>query len=236
MRLPCLQDHDPQRFPDANKALTQPNGLLAQGGDLSPQRLVAAYSQGIFPWYSAGDPILWWSPHPRLVLRPADFKLSRSLRKRVKAAKWRISVDCAFLPVIHACAHAPRPGQNGTWIVPEMIAAYTRLHRLGVAHSVEVWEADRLVGGLYGLAIGRMYFGESMFSSVPDASKAALWALCSRLHSWGWPLIDCQQETPHLMSLGAQTMSRPAFLEEIKQLTRQADDQVWRCRDLKLEP
>jgi len=233
MRVPPILDDDSSVFPDANQALKQPNGLLAQGGDLSPQRLIAAYSQGIFPWYSAGDPILWWSPNPRLVLRPMEFKLSRSLRRRVQAANWRVSVDCAFLPVIHACAHAPRPGQNGTWIVPEMLAAYTRLHRMGVAHSVEVWAADRLVGGLYGLAIGKMYFGESMFSALPDASKVALWALCSRLQSWRWPLIDCQQETAHLLSLGAQTMPRAEFVAQAKALSQcPGDNPVWRCADL----
>lgn len=210
MGLPLL-GADPEAFPPVDTALTRPNGLLAAGGDLSTERLVAAYRRGIFPWFSPGEPILWWSPDPRLVLRPEAFRLTRSLRKRVRAAGWRITCDSAFLPVIHACATTPRPGQSGTWIVPEMVTAYTRLHRLGIAHSVEVWDGGRLVGGLYGLAIGRMYFGESMFSLVPDASKAALWALCSRLAQWGWPLIDCQQETPHLVSLGAETMPRAEF-------------------------
>lgn len=224
---------DPDDFPDPVAALRRPNGLLAMGGDLSPERLVAAYRRGIFPWFSAGEPILWWSPDPRLVLRPQNFKLTRSLRKRVRAAGWRITCDTAFLPLIHACAHAPRPGQDGTWIVPEMIAAYVRLHRLGVAHSVEVWEGTRLVGGLYGLAIGRMYFGESMFSAVPDASKAALWALCARLQSWGWPLIDCQQETAHLVSLGAELMPRGEFVATVTELTRSGVEAPhWRCLSL----
>jgi len=230
--LPVL-DSDTHGFPDPASALARPNGLLAIGGDLSPERLMAAYRSGIFPWFSAGEPILWWSPDPRLVLRPEAFKLTRSLRKRVRAAGWRISCDSAFLPVIHACAHAPRPGQDGTWIVPEMIGAYLRLHRLGIAHSVEVWDGQRLVGGLYGLAVGRMYFGESMFSAVPDASKAALWALCARLSSWGWPLIDCQQETAHLVSLGAQTMPRRDFLVAVSELVR--SDQpapIWRSECL----
>ena len=224
---------DSDDFPDSAGALRRPNGLLAMGGDLSPERLVAAYRRGIFPWFSPGEPILWWSPDPRLVLRPEGFKLTRSLRKRVRAAGWRISCDTAFLPVIHACAHAPRPGQNGTWIVPEMVAAYLRLHRLGIAHSVEVWDGTRLVGGLYGLAIGRMYFGESMFSAVPDASKAALWALCARLQAWGWPLIDCQQETAHLMSLGAELMPRGEFVATVEELTRSSHEAShWRCLSL----
>lgn len=224
---------DPDELPDPAGALRRPNGLLAMGGDLSPERLVAAYRRGVFPWFSPGEPILWWSPDPRLVLRPENFRLTRSLRKRVRAAGWRISCDTAFLPVIHACAHAPRPGQNGTWIVPEMIAAYVRLHRLGVAHSVEVWEGTRLVGGLYGLAIGRMYFGESMFSAVPDASKAALWALCVRLQAWGWPLIDCQQETAHLVSLGAELMPRGEFVATVTELTRSGVEAPhWRCLSL----
>lgn len=226
---------DVDDFPEVGRALDQPNGLLAMGGDLSPQRLIAAYRRGIFPWFSDGEPILWWSPKPRLVLRPEAFKLTRSLRKRVRAAGWRISVDCAFLPVIHACAHAPRRGQNGTWIVPEMIAAYTRLHRLGVAHSVEVWDGDCLVGGLYGLAIGRMYFGESMFSAAPDASKAALWALCTRLSAWDWPLIDCQQETSHLLSLGAEIWPRAEFLSTAEALVRdELPTPDWRCREVDL--
>lgn len=223
----------PDAFPDPSSALRRPNGLLAMGGDLSPERLLAAYRRGIFPWFSAGEPILWWSPDPRLVLRPTAFKLTRSLRKRVRAAGWRVSCDTAFLPVIHACAHTPRPGQDGTWIVPEMIAAYVRMHRAGIAHSVEVWDGSRLVGGLYGLAIGNMYFGESMFSAVPDASKAALWALCARLQSWGWPLIDCQQETAHLVSLGAEVMPRAEFVSTIAELTRQGNQgPSWRSESL----
>jgi leucyl/phenylalanyl-tRNA--protein transferase len=218
MGLPLL-GKDPDAFPPVDSALTRPNGLLAAGGDLSPDRLVAAYRRGIFPWFSPGEPVLWWSPDPRLVLRPEAFRLTRSLRKRVRAAGWKITCDTAFLPVIHACATTPRPGQQGTWIVPEMVTAYTRLHRLGIAHSVEVWDGPRLVGGLYGLAIGRMYFGESMFSHVPDASKAALWALCTRLAAWGWPLIDCQQETAHLVSLGAETLARAEFVARVAALT-----------------
>jgi leucyl/phenylalanyl-tRNA---protein transferase len=226
---------NPHEFPDPAAALRRPNGLLAMGGDLSVERLIAAYSSGIFPWFAPGEPILWWSPNPRLVLRPSCFKLTRSLRKRVRSAGWRISVDTAFLQVIHACAHAQRPGQDGTWIVPEMITAYTRLHRAGVAHSVEVWQGERLVGGLYGIAIGRMYFGESMFSAVADSSKAALWALCWRLGAWNWPLIDCQQETPHLQSLGAVSMPRREFLMATGELVRdQSAVPTWRSEELVL--
>ena len=159
MGLPLL-GADPEAFPPVDTALTRPNGLLAAGGDLSTERLVAAYRRGIFPWFSPGEPILWWSPDPRLVLRPEAFRLTRSLRKRVRAAGWRITCDSAFLPVIHACATTPRPGQSGTWIVPEMVTAYTRLHRLGIAHSVEVWDGGRLVGGLYGVSLGAAFFGE----------------------------------------------------------------------------
>lgn len=232
MRSLPLLGSDAEGFPAVETALRRPNGLLAAGGDLSPERLVAAYSRGIFPWFSAGEPILWWSPDPRLVLRPEQFRLTRSLRKRVRSAGWRISCDTAFLAVISACARTPRPGQDGTWIVPEMVAAYTRLHRIGVAHSIEVWEGARLVGGLYGLAIGCMFFGESMFSHASDASKAALWALCARLQRWGWPLIDCQQETAHLLSLGAQAMPRAEFVARIGGLTRRPGaPEPWRCED-----
>lgn len=233
MRSLPLLGSDAEGFPAVETALRRPNGLLAAGGDLSPERLVAAYSRGIFPWFSAGEPILWWSPDPRLVLHPEQFRLTRSLRKRVRSAGWRISCDTAFLAVISACARTPRPGQDGTWIVPEMVAAYTRLHRLHVAHSIEVWDGECLVGGLYGLAIGQVFFGESMFAHASDASKAALWALCVRLQRWGWPLIDCQQETSHLASLGAQPMPRAEFVERIAALTaRPGALEAWRRDDL----
>lgn len=203
---------DPLAFPDPTQALAEPNGLLAIGGDLSPARLVAAYRRGIFPWFSPGEPILWWSPDPRLVLLPEDFRATRSLRKRARHGGFALSVDRAFLGVLHHCAATPRPGQRGTWIGAGMAEAYARLHRLGIAHSIEVWHEDTLVGGLYGLALGRVFFGESMFSHAPDASKLALWWLSRTLADAGWPLIDCQVETPHLVSLGAQTWPRPRFL------------------------
>lgn len=229
--LRLLGRDDP--FPPVERALREPNGLLCAGADLSVARLLDAYRRGIFPWYSGGEPILWWSPDPRLVLHPERFRPSRSLRKRVRAAGWRISCDHAFLAVIDACARTPRTGQSGTWIVPEMVAAYTRLHRLGVAHSLEVWEGQRLVGGLYGLAIGRVFFGESMFARVADASKAALWALCVRLRRWDWPLIDCQQQTAHLRSLGAEPMTRKEFALRLVELTSgELAPERWKQADL----
>lgn len=214
-KLPVLGD-DATAFPPAPSARQQPNGLLAMGGDLSPKRLQAAYRQGIFPWHSEQDPILWWSPDPRLVLLPGQFKVSRSLRKRMRGCGYRLSFDRAFLAVIHACAQTPRPGQDGTWIVRDIESAYARMHRLGLAHSVEIWDGSRLVGGLYGLALGQMFFGESMFSHAADASKLALWSLCRLLQGWEWPLIDCQVETPHLLSLGAELWPRDRFLAGVR--------------------
>lgn len=226
LKLPTLDFKHPDAFPDLASAHTRPNGLLACGGDLSTPRLVAAYRRGIFPWFSQGEPILWWSPDPRMVLVPSEFRATRSLAKRVRSTGWRISADTAFLPVIHACATTPREGQNGTWIVAPMVSAYTRLHREGIAHSVEVWEGHTLVGGLYGLALGRMFYGESMFSHKSDASKAALWWLCQRLDEWGFPLIDCQMHTAHLASLGARTMPRSEFAVRVAELASQPG--AWR--------
>ena len=197
--IPLLGPHDP--FPPVSKALRSPNGLLCAGADLSPERLLDAYSKGIFPWFSAGDPILWWSPHPRMVLFPAELKVSRSLRKAVARGAFETRFDTAFAEVMRACAE-PRDGQAGTWIVPEMVAAYTRLHELGFAHSVESWRDGRLAGGLYGILLGRVFFGESMFSRETDASKVALVKLVARLEALGVGLVDCQQATRHLASLG----------------------------------
>ncbi|MFO1494245.1 MAG: leucyl/phenylalanyl-tRNA--protein transferase [Lysobacterales bacterium] len=232
-QLPVLGS-DPAAFPPASQARVQPNGLLAMGGDLSPERVQQAYRRGIFPWYSEQDPILWWSPHPRLVLEPDAFKPSRSLRKRARSCGWQLSIDRAFLPVIHACAQTPRPGQDGTWIVRDIESAYARMHRLGLAHSIEIWDGTRLLGGLYGLALGRMFFGESMFSRVPDASKLALWALCTQLQRWGWPLIDCQVETAHLISLGAQSWPRERFLDAVGAHAQPPD--IWRADTLPRTP
>jgi leucyl/phenylalanyl-tRNA--protein transferase len=206
--IPWLQGDEP--FPPVEKALDSPNGLLCAGGDLSPGRLVAAYARGIFPWFSEAEPILWWSPDPRMVLFPEDLKVSRSLRKRVDHGTYELTVDTAFRRVMQECAR-PRSGQSGTWIVPDMIDAYTRLHEAGLAHSVEAWREGRLVGGLYGVALGRVFYGESMFSRSPDASKVALVELVRRLREKRFRLIDCQQATTHLASLGAREIPRARF-------------------------
>lgn len=198
------------RFPPVDQALREPEGLLAAGGDLRPERLVAAYRAGIFPWYEAGQPILWWSPDPRAVLPPERLHISRSLRKRLRHAGFSISFDRAFEAVLRGCA-APRRHACGTWITPEMHAAYLRLFELGLAHSVEVWQKGRLVGGLYGVAIGRIFFGESMFSRVSDASKVALVYLARHLQAWDFPLIDCQLPNPHLERMGAVCIPREQF-------------------------
>ncbi len=197
-------------FPPVEYALEDPNGLLAVGGDLSAARLLDAYRQGIFPWYSEGQPILWWSPDPRTVLFPERLRISRSLRKTLRKQPFRITLDSAFGAVIRACA-APRPQQNGTWILPEVEAAYLRLHHLGHAHSVEAWIDDELVGGLYGVAIGRAFFGESMFSLRTDASKVAFVQLVRQLAAWGFGVIDCQIHSTHLASLGAESIPRHRF-------------------------
>lgn len=197
-------------FPPIDAALDDPNGLLAAGGDLSPERLVDAYRHGIFPWYNGGQPILWWSPNPRMVLLLDEFKLSRSLAKVVRQHRFEIRVDSAFKDVITACAE-PRNGQSGTWITPQVIDAYAALHRQGYVHSIESWRDDQLVGGLYGVAIGRMFYGESMFARESDASKVALVKLVAMLKHMQMPLIDCQQETDHLARFGARPITRRAF-------------------------
>ena len=210
-------------FPPVETALHEPNGLLAAGADLSPARLVAAYRQGIFPWYSEGQPILWWSPDPRMVLHVAEFRVARSLRKRVRAGTFEVRIDSSFDAVIAACAGTPREGQGGTWITPEVIDAYCALHRQGYAHSVESWRDGRLVGGLYGIALGRMFFGESMFAHETDASKVALVALVAHLQRLGVPLIDCQQETAHLATFGARPIPRARFAARLAELIHSAD-------------
>jgi leucyl/phenylalanyl-tRNA---protein transferase len=208
-------------FPPAATALRRPDGLLAFGGDLSPPRLLNAYRHGIFPWYSAGQPILWWSPDPRMVFRTDAVHLSSRFRRGLRASHWTIRADTAFETVVERCASSPRPGQDGTWIVPEMQAAYAALHRLGHAHSVEVFDGASIVGGIYGVAVGRMFFGESMFSGASGGSKVALAALARRLSEWGWPLLDAQIEHPHLHRLGARTMPRAEFLGEVALLVEQ---------------
>ena len=207
--IPWL-DEDKIYFPDPRSALKDPDGLLAAGGDLSTDRLILAYQHGIFPWFSADQAILWWSPDPRCIIEPAKVHISRSLRKHVRKHNFRISFDQAFEQVIGFCA---RPEDDeGTWITDEMQEAYIELHQLGVAHSVELWRDDLLVGGLYGLSLGRCFFGESMFSRESNASKVAFAALCRQMERWGCPLIDCQVENPHLTSLGAQCIPREEFL------------------------
>jgi len=205
-------------FPSLESALSDPNGLLAVGGDLSPARILAAYRRGIFPWFGDGQPILWWSPNPRMVLDVDGFKVSRSLRKRLAHHEFELSMDTAFRAVVDACARVPRAGQHGTWITEEMIDAYCELHALGYTHSIEAWRDGDLVGGLYGLALGRVFFGESMFSRATDASKCALAALVAHLRRLEVPLIDCQQETAHLRSLGARPIPRSAFAGRLAQL------------------
>lgn len=198
-------------FPPIEQALREPNGLLAAGGALSPAWLLEAYSHGIFPWYSEGDPILWWSPDPRLILEPARVKVSRSLGKVMRSGRFETRFDTAFAAVVTECA-GPRPGGGGTWITHEIHDAYCRMHDLGYAHSVETWHNGTLVGGLYGIALGRFFFGESMFSRMNDASKVALVALCRQLEARDFGVIDCQMTTPHLISMGAHEVPRARFV------------------------
>lgn len=225
-----LQEDTP--FPPVTQALKHPNGLLAAGGDLSPERLLDAYRHGIFPWFGKGDPILWWSPDPRMVLIPREFKLSHSLRKTLRRGAYQLRTDTAFEQVMRACA-APRDGQDGTWIQEEMVRAYCELHRQGYAHSVETWMDDELVGGLYGISIGKMFYGESMFSCRTDASKIALAHLCAQLQRWGFGMVDCQMNTAHLASLGAHEIPRQAFAAEVARLTAESmPNAPWRFERL----
>lgn len=225
IRLPRLGASPLSPFPPADQALDEPAGLLAMGGDLHPERLLNAYAQGIFPWYSAGEPILWSCPDPRALFRTETFRLPSRFRRSLRQSPWVARADTAFEAVLDACAQTPRAGQDGTWITPQMREAYLLLHRLGHAHSIEVFEGpaagSRLVGGLYGVAVGRMFYGESMVSLASGGSKVALSALAQRLRGWGWPLIDGQVENPHLMRLGAERWPRPRFLAEIAELTAQ---------------
>jgi len=228
IHLPLLDEHAPDRFPDPRTALVEPNGLLAFGGDLSPDRLKMAYRHGIFPWFNVGEPILWWSPDPRCVFHTERLRPNRSLRRALAGKAWEVTVNRAFRQVIEACA-APRRGQAGTWISPAMIEAYSALHDQGYAHSVEVWEAGRLIGGVYGVSIGKLFCGESMFSACSGGSKLALCALASQLRCWGFPLIDAQVSNPHLLSLGATEMPRSVFLQQIQALVSAPfDPQRWR--------
>ncbi len=218
--IALLRDDTP--FPPLEQALREPNGLLAMGGHLSPERLMDAYRRGIFPWFNEGDPVLWWSPDPRMVLFPAEFTVSRSLHKTLRRGGYEVRTDTAFEQVMRACA-APRPGQAGTWIHEGMIAAYTVLHRMGHAHSVETWVDGVLAGGLYGVAIGRMFYGESMFSRRTDASKIALSHLAKQLVRWNFGMIDCQMNTRHLASLGAREIPRNEFVLRLQELIHYPD-------------
>jgi len=208
--LPHLGNDPGTSFPPTSEALESPNGLLAWGGDLQPERLLMAYRSGIFPWYSDAQPILWWSPVPRCVIFPQKIYLSTRTRRRYNSGVYRLSADSVFAEVISACAE-PRGHDSGTWITQEMVEAYIHLHQLGHAHSLEVWEGDLLVGGIYGLAMGSVFFGESMFSRRTDASKIALVALCRQLQGRGYGLLDCQVGNPHLYSMGAEELPREAF-------------------------
>lgn len=201
---------DSLSFPPLEKALKEPNGLLAAGGDLAPERLIQAYRHGCFPWYQDGQPLLWWSPDPRTVLFPEELHVSRSLNKALHQGRFQITFDRAFQDVIRACA-GPRSYADGTWITSPMQTAYAELHQRGIAHSVEVWEQNVLVGGLYGLAMGQLFFGESMFSHVSNASKTGFVHLVRRLQQWGFVLIDCQMPTQHLHSFGARPIPRSLF-------------------------
>ncbi|MDP2388898.1 MAG: leucyl/phenylalanyl-tRNA--protein transferase [Acidobacteriota bacterium] len=216
--IPFLGPADP--FPPVDQALDEPDGLLAAGADLTPDRLIDAYRHGIFPWFNEGDPILWWSPNPRIVLAPRDFHVSHSLKKRLKQRRFTVTIDTAFAAVLAECA-APRPDDGGTWLTAPMKAAYLALHEEGAAHSIEVWMDGALAGGIYGVGLGRMFFGESMFSRRTDASKIALAYLAAQLARWDVPWIDCQLETDHLLSLGAVAVPRRVFIAKVARLVRE---------------
>jgi len=206
----------PEAFPDVERALIEPDGLLAAGGDLSPERLLTAYRRGIFPWYEEGQPILWWSPNPRCVLRPESFHVAKRLQRQIRGSSLTISFNSAFPEVIRACA-GERASQQGTWITAQMLNGYERLHDEGWAHSIEVMDGSKLVGGVYGLCIGRVFFGESMFSEQANSSKIALLALTKHMLASGMPLIDCQVLSPHLLTLGATTMPRAEFVQTLNE-------------------
>lgn len=229
MQLTLLDSDQPeQAFPPLHKALKEPNGLLAFGGCLSPKRIVNAYRHGAFPWFNPGEPILWWSPDPRLVLFPEHLQVSRSLAKTLRKGRFEIRYDTAFKEVIAACA-APRSDSGGTWITDDMRRAYQTLHHLGIAHSCEAWRDGKLAGGLYGLAIGQVFFGESMFHRETDASKVAFVHLVGSLSDWGYRLIDCQVRSEHLLSLGAEEIPRQRFADLLERLCTQAPAaEAWR--------
>lgn len=216
--MPVFRLSEELAFP--NPALARRDGLLAVGGDLSAERLVLAYSNGIFPWFSEDDPILWWSPPVRPVVNPADVRVPRSLAKAIRRKPYEIRLDTHFTDVVRACARAPRPGQSGTWITPEMRDAYVGLHALGIAHCAEAWAEDKLVGGLYGVCLGGAFFGESMFAKAPDASKVAFVTLCAQLARWGVELIDSQVTNEHTERFGTTEIPRAEFLARLRELVR----------------
>lgn len=207
-------------FPPLQQALTEPNGLVAIGGNLTPQRLLNAYREGIFPWFSPGEPVLWWSPDPRMVLFPQALKIARSLRKVIQQQPFDLRMNTQFSAVMQACAATPRPGQSGSWITDEMIAAYSQLHAMGYAHSMEAWQDGQLVGGCYGVKIGRMFYGESMFHHVSNASKVAFAHLVQWLMTQQVGMIDCQMHTPLLASFGAYEIPRDRFIAELTHLVQ----------------
>lgn len=220
-----------ESLPPPGAALREPNGLLAAGGDLSPDRLMAAYRNGIFPWYNPGEPILWWSPDPRAVLFPETVHVSRSLKRRLNRGDLRVSADEDFSAVIEACA-APREGQHGTWLTPEMRDAYTRLHRMNLAHSIEVRRDGALIGGVYGVSLGGAFFGESMFSLEREGSKVALVILCRQLQRWGYGLVDCQVQSAHLSRMGAVELPREVFLGHLRDaIARRGRSGSWQLDD-----
>ncbi|HSK05644.1 MAG TPA: leucyl/phenylalanyl-tRNA--protein transferase [Kofleriaceae bacterium] len=211
--MPVYRLDDRLQFPPVHLA---EDGLLALGGDLRPERLLLGYTQGIFPWYAENLPILWHSPDPRMVMATEDLVVQRSLRKAIRKRPYELRMDTAFARVLEGCASVPRPGQNGTWLIPEMVEAYTRLHELGFAHSIEAWQGETLVGGLYGVSLGGAFFGESMFARAPDASKIAFVAAGRQLEAWGIRLIDCQVHTDHLERFGAYEVPRREYLEMLR--------------------
>ena len=215
LMIPQLGQDPASPFPDVARSLPDPDGLLAWGGDLDPVRLIQAYQHGIFPWFSEDQPILWWSPARRCVLEPANIRVSRRLQRTVNKGDYRITADTAFDEVVRGCAR-PRNGQPETWITPKMMEAYGHLHRMGLAHSIEIWKQSRLTGGLYGLSLGKMFFGESMFSDQRDASKIVLVHLCRLLQRWKFPMLDCQVANPHLESMGARVIPRAEFLRVLQ--------------------
>lgn len=227
--IPWLNFNEP--FPAVNRALAEPNGLLAAGGTLDRERLVEAYRHGIFPWFNEGEPVLWWSPDPRMVLLPAEIRVTRSLAKAMRNRNYSVRADSAFREVMNACA-APRDGRAGTWINADMISAYCDLHNAGIAHSIEIWVDDALAGGLYGVALGHMFYGESMFTRVPDASKIALVHLARQLQRWNFGMIDCQMRTDHLARMGAREMPRADFVRKLVELVNYPPiPGVWKLDD-----